>query len=176
MAVDAKPIGGVTPSAVIEADFAGDQPSSSTGGSERSYYDSPSLRLRHGYMKLINDYVNVLIGQTDDVFGWQNTPSSVSRHTQFRPPARSWRRHPWVSTSLRSGAPGQRDSRCRRPAACITGNRWKGITRDGIPTTRKLSLGVSGVAQQLTSTRSPAGDPNVEQGGGLGSPATRCCR
>ena len=36
-------IGGVTPSAVIEVDFAGDQPTSDTGSSERSYYDSPSL-------------------------------------------------------------------------------------------------------------------------------------
>ena len=61
MAVNANPIGGITPSAVIEADFSGDQPSSDVGASERSYYDSPSLRLRHGYLKLASDVLDVLV-------------------------------------------------------------------------------------------------------------------
>lgn len=153
MAIDAKPIMGITPSAVIEADFAGDQPSSSTGGSERSYYDSPSLRLRHGYLKLGNDYVNVLVGQTDDVFGWQNTPSSVSRHTQFRLSSTFLASSP-VGIDIAAAAvrPAQRDSRMPDGQAGIriTGNKWKGIyARDGIPTARKLSLGVSGVARQF---------------------------
>ena len=153
MAVDAKTIGGVTPSAVIEADFAGDQPSNSTGASERSYYDSPSLRLRHGYLKLASDYVDVLIGQTDDVFGWQNTPSSVSRHTQFRL-SHSFLAPSPVGIDIAAAAvrPAQRDSRTPDGQAGIrfTLNRWKGIyARDGIPTARKASLGVSGVARQF---------------------------
>jgi hypothetical protein len=143
----------VTPSAVLEADFAGDQPSSSVGGSERSYYDSPSLRLRHGFLTIENDYLNVLIGQTDDVFGWQNTPSSTFRHTQFRL-SRSFLG--WAPVGLDVAAavlrPAQRDSRIPDAQAGlrITGNRWTGIyARDGIPSVRKLSLGVSGVARQF---------------------------
>jgi hypothetical protein len=153
MAINANPIGGITPSAVIEADFAGDQPSSSTGGSERSYYDSPSLRLRHAYLKLASEPLDVLVGQTDDVFGWQNTPSSVSRHTQFRLSTSFLPSSP-VGFDIAAAAvrPAQRDSRMPDGQAGlrITANDWKGIyTRDGIPTARKASLGVSGVARQF---------------------------
>lgn len=153
MAVDAKTIGGVTPSGVLEADFAGDQPTSSVGGSERSYYDSPNFRLRHAYLKLANDYVDVLIGQTDDVFGWQNTPSSVSRHTQFRLSHTFGAAAP-VGLDIAAAAlrPAQRDSRTPDGQAGLrfTVNEWKGIyARDGIPSARKLSIGVSGVARQF---------------------------
>jgi hypothetical protein len=153
IAADAKTIGGVTPSAVIEADFAGDQPTSNTGGSERSYYDSPSLRLRHGYLNLENDYLNVLIGQTDDVFGWQNTPSSTFRHTQFRLSQSFLASSPvGIDVAVAALRPAQRDSRIPDGQAGlrITGNRWRGIyARDGVPSLRKLSLGVSGVARQF---------------------------
>jgi hypothetical protein len=153
MAVDAKTIGGVTPSAVIEGDFAGDQPTNDTGSSERSYYDSPSFRVRHAYLNLANDYVDVLIGQTDDVFGWQNTPSSVSRHTQLRL-SHSFLASSPVGLDVAAAAvrPAQRDSRIPDGQAGVrlTINRWKGIyARDGIPSARKLSIGVSGVARQF---------------------------
>jgi hypothetical protein len=153
MAVDAKAIGGVTPSAVIEVDFAGDQPTSDTGSSEKSYYDSPSLRLRHGYLTLANDTIDLLIGQTDDVFGWQNTPSSVSRHTQFRL-SHTFGTSAAVGLDIAAAAvrPAQRDSRIPDGQAGLrlTINKWKGIyTRDGIPSARKMSLGVSGVARQF---------------------------
>jgi len=153
MAVNATEIGGITPSALIEADFSGDQPSSSTGGSERSYYDSPSLRLRHAYLSAENSAINLLVGQTDDVFGWQNTPSSVSRHTQLRLYRSFLAESPvGIDFAVAAVRPAQRDSRIPDGQAGlrITGNRWKGLyTRDGIPSARKLSLGVSGVARQF---------------------------
>ena len=153
IAVDAETIGGVTPSAVLEADFAGDQPTSNVGGSERAFYDSPSLRQRHAYLNLANDYVDVLIGQTDDVFGWQNTPSSVSRHTQFRL-SRTFLASAPVGLDIAAAVlrPAQRDSRMPDAQAGlrITGNRWRGLyARDGIPSARKLSLGVSGAVRQF---------------------------
>jgi hypothetical protein len=40
--------------------------------------------MRHAYLAVENEYVDVLYGQTDDVFGWQNTPSSTFRHVQLR--------------------------------------------------------------------------------------------
>jgi len=153
LAVEAAPIGGITPSAVIEGDFAGDQPTNDVGSSERSYYDSPSFRLRHGFLNLDNDYLDVLIGQTDDVFGWQNTPQSVSRHTQFRL-STSFGGKQGVGLDVAAAAvrPAQRDSRTPDGQAGLrfTLNDWKGIyTRDGIPSARKLSLGVSGVVRQF---------------------------
>jgi hypothetical protein len=153
LAMESQTIGGVTPSAILEADFAGDQPSSSVGSSERSYYDSPTFRLRHAYLNLDNDYLGVLIGQTDDVFGWQNTPSSTFRHTQLRL-SHTFGKTSAVGLDFAAAAlrPAQRDSRTPDAQAGLrfTVNRWKGVyTRDGIPTARKLSLGVSGVARQF---------------------------
>lgn len=147
------PVGGLRPYGVLEADFAGDQPSSNVGSSERSYYDSPTFRLRHAYMDLANDYLGLLIGQTDDVFGWQNTPSSTFRHTQVRLYTSFLASSP-VGIDLAAAAlrPAQRDSRLPDVQAGLrlTGNRWKGIyTRDGVPKARKLSLGISGVARQF---------------------------
>ena len=153
LAVDARRIAGMTPSAVIEGDFAGDQPSSSTGGSERAYYDSPGFRLRHAFLNLDNDYLDLLVGQTDDVFGWQNTPMSVSRHTQLRLSTSFLPESP-VGFDVAAAAvrPAQRDSRMpdAQGGIRLTVNKWKGIyTRDGIPSARKLSIGASGVVRQF---------------------------
>jgi hypothetical protein len=174
LAVGSKPIGGITPSAVLEADFSGDQPSSSVGSSERSYYDSPTFRLRHAYMNMANDYVDVLIGQTDDVFGWQNTPSSVSRHTQLRL-SHTFGKESAVGFDIAAAAvrPAQRDSQLPDGQAGLrfTVNDWKGIyTRDGIPRARRLSLGVSGVARQFDAdafTPPPTQTSNKVAGYGL---------
>ena len=57
-------LAGIDASALLEADFFGDQPRhpASAGTSERSFFDSPALRLRHAYLQLKNDYVDVLAG------------------------------------------------------------------------------------------------------------------
>lgn len=174
LALDAKALGGVTPSSVLEADFAGDQPTSDVGASERSYYDSPGLRLRHAYLKLGSDAVDLLVGQTDDVFGWQNTPASVSRHTQVRLSTSFLARGPvGLDFAVAALRPAQRDSRMPDAQAGlrITANRWKGVyARDGIPSARKLSLGVSGVARQFDAdafTPPPTQTSNKVVGWGL---------
>ena len=174
LALDAQAIGGVTPSSVVEADFAGDQPTSDVGASERSYYDSPGLRLRHAYLKLGSDAVDLLVGQTDDVFGWQNTPASVSRHTQVRLSTSFLASSPvGLDFAVAALRPAQRDSRMPDAQAGlrITGNRWKGVyARDGIPSARKLSLGISGVARQFDAdafTPPPTQTSNKVVGWGL---------
>src|SRR5882672_2434381 len=48
-------IGSVTPSAIVEGDFFGNQPGSPPGFSEAAYFNSPSFRLRHAYLKLESD-------------------------------------------------------------------------------------------------------------------------
>jgi hypothetical protein len=90
-------LGGVKASAVLETDFFGNptqRPTTATA--EEAFFDSPVLRLRHAYLQLQNDYVDVLAGQTYTVFGWQNyffpcsleflgLPNQVfSRNTQLR--------------------------------------------------------------------------------------------
>lgn len=153
LAFDLAPSGGVTPSALLEADFAGDQPSGEVGASERAYYDSPTFRLRHAYLNLGNPYIDVLIGQTDDVFGWQNTPSSTFRHTQLRLSHTFGASEPLgLDVAAAALRPVQRDSQLPDAQAGIrlNVNGWQGVyTRDGTPTARPLSIGVSGVGRQF---------------------------
>jgi hypothetical protein len=78
-------------SAVVEADFLGNQPQGSplpaapagTSGistvSEGSFYTSPAFRMRHYYFKMETPFVDVLAGQYWQLFGWQSLfhPSTV---------------------------------------------------------------------------------------------------
>jgi len=65
----------VRASGVLEMDFLGfDQPST-----EAAFFDNPTLRIRHAYLKLETPLVDVLIGQYWHIFGWQPAyfPNSV---------------------------------------------------------------------------------------------------
>jgi len=59
---------GVRTSAFLEFDFLGNLTPPLT---ETQLFSNPSVRARHIYLKVENDYVNVLVGQTWHIFGWQ---------------------------------------------------------------------------------------------------------
>jgi hypothetical protein len=66
---------GMKATAVIEADFLGNQlpmnyGTSSTGISENSTYGNGLLRLRHAALKIESRYVDILAGQYWQLFGW----------------------------------------------------------------------------------------------------------
>src|SRR5579872_1096476 len=61
VALAAPRVGGVEGSAVLESDFFGNQPQNV---SQAAYFDSPTFRIRHAYLKLEDDVVDVLAGQT----------------------------------------------------------------------------------------------------------------
>jgi hypothetical protein len=178
---------GVQTSAVFEGDFFGNQPSDPPATSEAAYYDSPTFRLRHAYLKLENDYVDVLAGQTYDVFGWQNYffPCSVeflglpnqlfSRHAQVRLSHTFGSSGP-VSLDVAASAlrPAQRDSQVPDGNAGLrlSVNDWKGITTPGnVGTTAlPLSIGVSGTVRQFKVNAfrpPPVQDSNGLRGWGL---------
>jgi hypothetical protein len=155
---------GVRPSAVFEGDFFGNQP---PDASESAFYDSPTFRLRHAYMNLeIDSFVDVLIGQTYDVFGWQNyffpataeflgLPSSVfSRNTQFRL-SRGFGKTGPIGLDIAAAAvrPAQRDSSIPDGNAGLRLriNDWKGLRMPGNGNVDALPLavGVSGVVRQF---------------------------
>jgi hypothetical protein len=179
-------IGGVKPTAVFQGDFFGNQPGHPPDVAESAYFDSPTFRARHAYFKLENDYVNVLVGQTYDLFGWQNYffPCSVEflglpnqvfhRTTQLR------LSHTFalgsLSVDLAAAAlrPVQRDSEVPDANAGVrfSVNSWKGISTPGnVGTTAfPLSIGVSGVARQFrvnAFTPPPAQRSNRADGWGL---------
>jgi hypothetical protein len=154
-------LGGIKPSAILEADFFGSQPSTSQAAS----FDSPGFRLRQAYLKLEDDVVDVWAGQTYDLFGWQNYffPCSLEflglpneafgRRAQlrlghaFRSDAVS------VDIAVAALRPAQRDSEIPDGNAGLrlSVNPWKGISTpgNGGTTALPLSIGVSGTVRRF---------------------------
>jgi hypothetical protein len=160
----------VKPTAVLEADFFGHQDAPhqdpTTTTSENTYFDSPTYRVRHAYVKLANPYVDVLLGQTYDLFGWQNFsfPCSLeflglpnqlfSRNPQLR------LSHGFgadgavgVDIAISAGRPAQRDSQIPDGSAGVRLilNHWRGITTPGNvgTTSAPASIGISGIVRQF---------------------------
>jgi hypothetical protein len=67
--LEAPEMAGIKPTAMIETDFLGSQPPTT---SESAVFTSPLLRIRHAMLKLENPVVTVLIGQYWELFGWQS--------------------------------------------------------------------------------------------------------
>jgi hypothetical protein len=187
MMLESPVIGGVKPSAVIEADFSGNQPIEPGKTSEATAFASPILRLRNAYVRLQNDYVDVLAGQTYDVFGWQNYffPCSIeflglpnqlfSRNVQLKL-SHTFNATGALSVDVAASAvrPAQQDSM----VPDINGgvrfgvNKWKGISTPGNTGTVVLpaSIGVSGTLRQFkvnAFTPPPVQTSNSVMGWGL---------
>jgi len=158
-------VGGVKPTAVLEADFFGQQDSPPTT-SENTYFDSPTYRIRHAYVKLATPYIDVLLGQTYDLFGWQNFSSPCSLEF-LGLPNQLFSRNPQlrlshgfaadgpvgVDVAISAGRPAQRDSQIPDGSAGVRLilNHWRGITTPGNVGTRSApaSIGVSGIVRQF---------------------------
>jgi hypothetical protein len=179
-------IGQVKPSAVLEADFFGHQ-NGPPATSESTYFDSPTLRIRQAFVKLENPYVNVLMGQTYDVFGWQNyffpcsaeflgLPNQLfSRNMQLRV-SHAFSASGPISIDMAASAvrPAQRDAEVPDANAGVrfSLNGWKGITTPGNVGTvaLPLSVGVSGTVRQFkvnAFTPPPVQNSNSATGWGL---------
>ena len=192
--LDSPRLGVVSPSAVFQGDFAGNQPGTpyvipgaQVGStiSENAYYNSPTFRIRHAYLSLKNPYVDVLAGHTFDVFGFQNyylalsllgLPNQIStRTTQFRL-ARTFGAGGAISVdvAVEAARPVQRDSQVPDFSGgvrfCVNG--WKGITTPGNAVTiaAPLSVSVSGISRQFkvnSFAPAPAQSSNHTTGWGL---------
>jgi hypothetical protein len=69
----------IKPTGNIEFDFNGNQP---PGITEASTYVNATMRIRHAYLKFETPYVDVLVGQYWQLFGWQ--PTSQPGSIQFQ--------------------------------------------------------------------------------------------
>jgi len=168
-AFESPTVGGVKPTAVLEADFFGHQDTPHQGAStttENTYFDSPTYRVRHAFVKLANPYVDVLLGQTYDLFGWQNFSSPASLEF-LGLPNQLFSRNPQlrlshnfnadgglgVAVAISAGRPAQRDSQIPDGSAGVRLllNRWRGITTPGNvgTTSAPASIGVSGIVRQF---------------------------
>jgi hypothetical protein len=184
-------ISGMAPSAVFEGDFFGHQSIHLPDTSEAAVYASPLFRVRHAYLKVASDIVDVVAGQTYDVFGWQNSyaPCTVqflglpnqlfSRNMQLRV-SRNLQVSSAFSIDLAASAvrPAQRDSGVPDANAGVRFNidSWKGITTPGNIGTRALplSLGLSGTVRSFRAnafTPPPTQNSNNATGWGLSADA-----
>jgi hypothetical protein len=156
---------GIRPSGILEMDFLGNQPGNPPAMSEGAYFASPTFRLRHFAMKLENEYVDILLGQYWQLFGWQSSfhvntvqiqgvPGQVySRAPQVR------LSHTFKSSSVNlevavaASRPPQRDSGTPDGQAGVRVllNDWKGVhTMGGTGTAADAAaIGVSGVFRRF---------------------------
>ncbi len=154
LVVSGSPLAGITPSAVIEGDFRGDvRNDQHPEPSENAFYTSPGLRMRLAYIQLTSDTIDMLIGQTWDLFARQNTFNPGSRNPQLRL-SHTFGAGGSVSFDVAAAAvrPVQRDAQLPDAHAALRlyVNDWLGIgTPRGVPSARPLSIGVSAVARQF---------------------------
>ena len=190
LALAAPVVGGVRPSAVLEGDFFGAAPSAHAGpasASEASFFDNPSFRIRHAYVRLESAAVEVVAGQTYELFGWQNlyfpctatflgVPNQVfARAPQLRF-GHTFNAGGAISVDVAAAAvrPAQRDSQIPDGQAGLrlAVNGWKGIATQGnvSTTVQPLSFGVSAVGRSFkvdAFTPPPTQASNTTMGWGV---------
>jgi hypothetical protein len=155
-------LGEVKASALIEADFLGNQPA---GTAESALFTSPLLRVRHAALKLESPYLDFLFGQSWALFGWQPYfhPNSVDIQGL---PGQIFARSPQarVSHRFKSDAvdfelavaalrPPQRNGAVPdlQAGARLFFNNWKGVHTTGSAGTAgdSAAIGVSGVTRHF---------------------------
>lgn len=179
---------GVRATGILEMDFLGNQPpigNQPPNASEAAVFTNPAFRIRHFAMKLETEYVDAIIGQYWQLFGWQtyfhpNTveiqgiPGEVySRSPQVRL-SHTFKTDPVnVEVAVAASRPPQRDSGTPDGQAGVRAmlNDWKGLRTGGATGTSvdALAIGVSGVARHFSVpefTASPK-DNIMKNGWGL---------
>lgn len=166
-------------SGVLETDFLGNQSLGYATGqvSENGYFTSPLLRIRHMYLKAETDVVDLLFGQTWELFGWQSSyhPNTVeiqgvpgeiySRTPQLRI-SRSFKTQPvTVDVAVAALRPPQRDGAVPEGQAGLrlAFNGWTGVQTNGSTSTsiQPASIAVSGDLRHIdlpNMLAAPTGD------------------
>jgi len=178
---------GLKISGILEMDFLGNQPGTppSPAVSENSYFTSPAFRMRHYAMKLENPYVDVLVGQYWQLFGWQTYFHPATVEIQGMP-GQLFARSPQIRLShtfktdavnlevaVAAARPPQRnaDQPDAQAGLRLLLNQWKGVhTMGGAGTASDAAgIGISGVSRRFSVpeyTAVPAGN-RTAKGWGL---------
>jgi hypothetical protein len=176
-------------------DFPGNEPgnpypyspaSGATGGqvlSENQYYGNPVPRLRYAYLTLRSPVVDLVAGETVDIFGWQSyfqlcslafVPNQTStRNSQFRLSHAFGVGGPvTLDLAAEVARPVQRDSQIPdvMGALRLAVNGWKGVTTAGnaITIAAPMSFSVSGITRQFKANAFAPGRRIVDTATGWG--------
>ncbi|WP_437679261.1 hypothetical protein [Sorangium sp. So ce131] len=179
--VSAPEYAGIKTTAVLELDFFGNQP---PGISEASLVSNGTFRLRQANLKVESEYVDVLLGQTYHLFGWQPFffPATTSffpvmnqvfgRMPQLRV-GHTFKTEPSnVEIAVAAVKPPQRDSEVPDLQAGLRFglNGWKGIHTLGAGgmLIDPLTLGVSGVFRHFRVNEHSAAPVDSNSANGYG--------
>jgi hypothetical protein len=171
--VDAPPVDEVKSSILLEVDFFGNQPSTGTYSytqlgaplTENNLIASGTLHMRHAYFKLESPYLNMIAGQTYDLFGFQNYFFPATSEL-FPMPNQAFSRNPQLRLykNFDSGAlgldvavaavrPPQRDAEIPSIEAGVMMrlNSWKGLHTPGSLGTAAdaMAIGISGTLRHF---------------------------
>jgi hypothetical protein len=152
-------------SATLETDFMGNQP---PNVSEAAFFNNPSLRLRHAMAKLETPYLDVLVGQYWELFGWQSyfhpntveiqgVPGQVYSRTMQLRLSHVFKSTPLdIELALAGARPLNRDGVLPDGQAGVRFllNGWKGLHTAGSTSTGidSAAIGVSGLVRQFKLT------------------------
>jgi hypothetical protein len=171
-------------SAQLEMDFLGPSGTIGETTTEAAFFNNPLLRLRHAYFKIETPIVDVLFGQTWQLFGWQPNfvPADVqwsgvvgslfSRTIQLRI-SKTVKTKPVTLEFAISGArPPQRDSSVPEfeAGARISFNKWTGVHTLYMTSTSTMaaSIGVSADMRYFTLPQFSATPMGTNSALGLG--------
>jgi hypothetical protein len=156
--------GSIQTSGRAEIDFFGVQPTDAT---EQTTFTTPSIRMRHFYLKVKTPIVDVLVGQYNDLFAWGGEGFYQNSLAFLGVAGEVYHRNPQIRVSKTIGnesavkvdlavaavRPVQRDSEVPDVQAGIkvAVNAWKGATAQGFgqPTVMPLAIGISGVGRRF---------------------------
>jgi hypothetical protein len=168
-------MGGIRSTGVLEFDLFGNQPNINAGGgspgiasgpgatTEQSFFNNAALRVRHAYVKLEDEVVDLLAGQTYHLLGWQNyffgsttgflgMPNMLFNRTVQVRLSHSFATNPINFDIAAAGLrPAQRDSGLPdvEGGLRLAVNHWKAMTTPGSGGTGALpaAIGVSGLVR-----------------------------
>jgi hypothetical protein len=190
--VNAPPVDEVKSSILIEVDFFGNQPPTGTYSytqlgaplTENNLLASGTLHMRHAYFKLESPYLNMLAGQTYDVFGFQNYFFPATTEL-FPMPNQAFSRNPQLrfyenidrgafglDVAVAAVRPPQRDAEIPSIEAgvMLRLNSWKGLHTPGSLGTAAdaMAIGVSGTLRHFKVDYTQAVPAQYDQLNGWG--------
>jgi hypothetical protein len=157
----------VRASGVLEMDFMGTQTIGTGTGqvSEGAYWTSPTVRVRHAYLRIENPVVDFLVGQYWQLFGWRHAyrvatvsisgvPGEVyARSPQVRLSKDVHIQNTTLGIAVAASRPVQRDAATPdlQGGVRIALDSWTGVQTAGATGTdiSPLSVGVSGLLRHV---------------------------
>jgi hypothetical protein len=153
-------------SGILEMDFVGNQPANPPAFSEAAFFGNPTFRLRHYALKIETPSVDLLFGQSWQLFGWQGGahPNTVqiqgvpgeiySRAAQVRVSHLFKSESVGVELAVAAARPPQRDAQMPDGQAGLRLliNNWKGFHTPGATgaAVDPFFVGVSAVARRFS--------------------------